>query len=207
MPHILNFFFQNGTALYEAVSAVFIAQLTIGYKLTVLKVIIISITATIASVGAAAVPSAGLVTMVIVLSAVGLETTHIAMILAVDWLLDRVRTSVNVIGDAFGAGIVDHYCRESLIKADYTAQRETSRLVTKSLADNTNRTFKTSEDGGLGTSVAVVQKSDMMQNSLSESRESEEMAQGNEPAEARTRSDGDAVLEMSGKSSKRTEEE
>lgn len=84
---------------------------------------------------------------------------------------------------------------------------ETSRLVTKSLADNTNPPSKTSEDGGLGTSVAVGQKSDTMQNSLSESREREEMAQRNEPAQTRPTSDSGAVLEMSGKGSKRTEEE
>uniref|UniRef100_A0A3B4XRS6 Amino acid transporter n=1 Tax=Seriola lalandi dorsalis TaxID=1841481 RepID=A0A3B4XRS6_SERLL len=67
-----------------------------------------SMTATLASVGAASIPSAGLVTMLLILTAVGLPTQDISLLIAVDWLLDRMRTSINVVGDSFGAGIVDH---------------------------------------------------------------------------------------------------
>ena len=78
----------DGTALYEAVSALFIAQLR-GIELTAGQVITISITSTAASVGAAGIPNAGLVTMVMVLQTVGLPTSDIALLLTVDWLLDR----------------------------------------------------------------------------------------------------------------------
>ncbi|XP_076332804.1 excitatory amino acid transporter-like isoform X2 [Tachypleus tridentatus] len=107
----------DGTALYEAVAALFIAQMN-GIYLSVGQIIAVSLTATAASIGAASVPSAGLVTMLLVLSAVGLPTKDISMIVAVDWLLDRIRTSINVLGDAFGAGIVDHLCKEDLQKMD-----------------------------------------------------------------------------------------
>ncbi|KAK8761776.1 hypothetical protein V5799_026957, partial [Amblyomma americanum] len=76
------------------------------------------LTATAASIGAASVPSAGLVTMLLVLTSVGLPTEDISMIVAVDWMLDRIRTSINVLGDAFGAGIVFHLCKGQLDKMD-----------------------------------------------------------------------------------------
>lgn len=103
----------DGTALYEAVAAIFIAQSN-GMTLNAAQVVAISITATLASIGAASVPQAGLVTMVIVLSAIGLPPEEVTKILAVDWLLDRFRTAVNVEGDTIGAGIVDHLCRDQL---------------------------------------------------------------------------------------------
>ncbi len=96
----------NGTALYEAVAALFIAQ-AIGLDLTIGQQIMVLLTATLAGIGAAGIPEAGLVTMVIVLKAVGLPLEGIGLILAVDWLLDRFRTSVNVWGDAVGAAVVE----------------------------------------------------------------------------------------------------
>uniref|UniRef100_A0A158P6S9 Amino acid transporter n=1 Tax=Angiostrongylus cantonensis TaxID=6313 RepID=A0A158P6S9_ANGCA len=107
----------DGTALYEAVAAIFIAQMN-GVYLTFAQVITVSLTATLASIGAASVPSAGLVTMLLVLTAVGLPVKDVSLIVAVDWLLDRVRTSINVLGDAFGAGIVYYYVKEDLIAHD-----------------------------------------------------------------------------------------
>uniref|UniRef100_A0A5K3ERR4 Amino acid transporter n=1 Tax=Mesocestoides corti TaxID=53468 RepID=A0A5K3ERR4_MESCO len=103
----------DGTALYEAVACIFIAQIN-ELPLSAGQLATISITATLAAIGAAAVPSAGLVTMVMVLTSVGLPVNDIALIFAVDWMLDRIRTSINVMGDAFGAGIVAHLCREQL---------------------------------------------------------------------------------------------
>lgn len=103
----------DGTALYEAVAAIYIAQSN-GMQLDAAQIIAISITATLASIGAASVPQAGLVTMVIVLSAIGLPAEEVTKILAVDWLLDRFRTAVNVEGDSIGAGIVYHLCRDRL---------------------------------------------------------------------------------------------
>ncbi|XP_041358898.1 excitatory amino acid transporter 1-like [Gigantopelta aegis] len=102
----------DGTALYEAVAAIFIAQYN-GKDLGVAGVIIVSITATAAAIGAAGVPQAGLVTMVIVLTAVGLPTDDVTLILAIDWFLDRFRTAINVMGDAIGAGILNHVFRNT----------------------------------------------------------------------------------------------
>uniref|UniRef100_A0A4W3KIJ9 Amino acid transporter n=1 Tax=Callorhinchus milii TaxID=7868 RepID=A0A4W3KIJ9_CALMI len=72
-----------------------------------------AITATAASIGAAGIPQAGLVTMVIVLTSVGLPTDDITLIIAVDWALDRFRTMINVLGDALAAGIMAHLCRKN----------------------------------------------------------------------------------------------
>jgi Na+/H+-dicarboxylate symporter len=98
----------DGTALYEAVAAIFIAQAT-GIDLSAGQQVLIFITATLAAIGAAGIPQAGLVTMVIVLNAVGLPLEGIGLILAIDWFLDRFRTAVNVWGDSVGAAVVDRF--------------------------------------------------------------------------------------------------
>lgn len=99
----------DGTALYEAAAVLFIAQ-AYGIDLTLTQQIIVFITATLAAIGAAGIPEAGLVTMVIVLSAVGLPLDGIALLLAVDWFLDRFRTVVNIWGDSVGAKVIDKLC-------------------------------------------------------------------------------------------------
>lgn len=95
----------DGTALYEAVAVMFIAQ-TLGRDLSTGQQIVVALTATLAAIGAAGIPEAGLVTMIVVLNAVGLPVKYVSLILAVDWFLDRFRTAVNVWGDACGAAIV-----------------------------------------------------------------------------------------------------
>uniref|UniRef100_A0A6I8NHD0 Amino acid transporter n=1 Tax=Ornithorhynchus anatinus TaxID=9258 RepID=A0A6I8NHD0_ORNAN len=104
----------DGTALYEAVAAIFIAQVN-ELDLDLGQVITVSITATAASIGAAGIPQSGLVTMVIVLTSVGLPTEDITLIVAVDWALDRFRTMTNVLGDALAAGIIAHVCHEDFV--------------------------------------------------------------------------------------------
>ncbi|MBT8421167.1 MAG: dicarboxylate/amino acid:cation symporter [Gammaproteobacteria bacterium] len=98
----------DGTAMYEAAAVMFIAQ-AYGIDMTFDQQAIIFITATLAAIGAAAIPEAGLVTMVIVLGAVGLPLDGIGLLLAVDWFLDRFRTATNVWGDSVGAAIVHRF--------------------------------------------------------------------------------------------------
>ena len=95
----------DGTALYEAVAALFIANL-VGIHLGLGQQIIVAAMAMLASVGAPGIPSAGLVTMVMVLQSVGLPTEAIAILLPIDRLLDAFRTMVNVEGDVICAVIV-----------------------------------------------------------------------------------------------------
>lgn len=96
----------DGTALYEVVAVLFIAQAT-GMELTIAEQLLVAVTALVASVGAAGIPHAGLVMMAIVLQAVGLPLEAQGMIIAVDRVLDMCRTSVNVWSDSCGCAIVD----------------------------------------------------------------------------------------------------
>jgi Na+/H+-dicarboxylate symporter len=89
----------DGTSLYQAVAAVFIAQ-ALGMDLTIAQQLMIVLTATAASIGAAGVPGAGIVMLVIVLEAIQVPTAGIALILGVDRILDMCRTTVNITGDA-----------------------------------------------------------------------------------------------------------
>lgn len=98
----------DGTALYEAAAALFIANL-VGIELSNLQQIIVFFTAMLASVGAPGIPSAGMVTMVLVLQSVGLPAEAIAILLPVDRLLDTLRTTVNVEGDIVGSVVVQKY--------------------------------------------------------------------------------------------------
>lgn len=98
----------DGTALYESVAAIFIAQ-AYGIDLGIGQQVIIFMTASLAAIGAAAIPGAGLITMSIVLTTVGLPLEGIGLILAVDRLLDMFRTTVNVFGDAVGTIVVDSF--------------------------------------------------------------------------------------------------
>jgi len=95
----------DGTSLYQAVATVFIAQ-AFGMDLTLMQQLAILFTALLASIGAAGVPGTGLVTLVIVLEAVGIEPGGLALILAVDRLLDMFRSVINVTGDAMVCMVV-----------------------------------------------------------------------------------------------------
>ena len=106
-------FNNDGTALYEAMSALFISQM-IGQNLSVTQQLIVILTSIIASVGAAGIPEAGLVTMTLVFTAVGLPTEYIALLLTVDWFLDRCRTTINVLGDVNVSCLLDGKTRQSV---------------------------------------------------------------------------------------------
>ncbi|MBL8014212.1 MAG: dicarboxylate/amino acid:cation symporter [Candidatus Omnitrophica bacterium] len=95
----------DGTAMYEAIAAVFVANLA-GIELNVIQQVIVFWTAMLASIGAPGIPSAGMVTMIMVLQSVGLPVEAIALLIPIDRPLDTIRTVVNVEGDAVGTLIV-----------------------------------------------------------------------------------------------------
>jgi Na+/H+-dicarboxylate symporter len=99
-------FNNDGTALYEAMSALFISQV-LGRNLDLVQQVMVMLTSIVASVGAAGIPEAGLVTMTLVFSSVGLPTEYIAILITVDWFLDRCRTAINVMGDMTVSALVD----------------------------------------------------------------------------------------------------
>src|SRR5262245_42213670 len=99
-------FNNDGTALYEAMAALFIAQM-LGVELGFGQQLMVVLTSVIASVGAAGIPEAGLATMSLVFTAVELPTEYIALLLPVDWFLDRCRTMINVMGDVSVACVLD----------------------------------------------------------------------------------------------------
>ncbi|HAS39202.1 MAG TPA: dicarboxylate/amino acid:cation symporter [Microscillaceae bacterium] len=103
----------DGTALYECVAAMFIAQ-AYGIELSIMQQVVVVMTALLASIGAAGIPMAGLVMISVILSAVGLPLEGLGMILAVDRILDMLRTTTNVWSDSCGAVIIAKSEKEEL---------------------------------------------------------------------------------------------
>ncbi len=118
----------DGTALYEAVAALFIAQVY-GVSLSPGQQIVVFLTAVLAAIGAAAIPSAGTVTMAMVLAAVGLPIEGIGLILAVDRFLDMLRTSVNVWGDMVGAAVIEKLAPLSGLPSESPSSASTKERV------------------------------------------------------------------------------
>ncbi|KAL2773982.1 neutral amino acid transporter A isoform 2 precursor [Daubentonia madagascariensis] len=132
----------DGAAIFQCVATVFIAQLN-NVELNAGQIFTILVTATASSVGAAGVPAGGVLTIAIILEAIGLPTHDLSLILAVDWIVDRTTTVVNVEGDALGAGILHHLNQKAMKKGEqelsevkveaipnYKSEEETSPLVT-----------------------------------------------------------------------------
>jgi Na+/H+-dicarboxylate symporter len=105
----------DGTSLYQAVAVVFLAQFHM-VDLTFVQQLSIVGSATLASIGAAAVPSAGLITLFVVLTSLGLDPAWVAIILPVDRILDMCRTVVNITGDAVCCSVIAHAQGEELFK-------------------------------------------------------------------------------------------
>ncbi len=120
----------DGTALYQAVAAVFIAQ-TVGLNLDLAAQLTIILTAVLASIGTAAVPGAGIIMLVIILEAVNVPSAGIALILGVDRILDMIRTVVNITGDATVATIVA-YSEGQLNPPDLSETEDSIRLAVTS---------------------------------------------------------------------------
>ncbi|MDF5725906.1 MAG: dicarboxylate/amino acid:cation symporter [Rhizonema sp. PD37] len=110
-------FNNDGTALYEAMSALFISQV-LGLHLNLGQQLVVVLTSIFASVGAAGIPEAGLVTMTLVFTSVGLPTQYIALLITVDWFLDRCRTVINVMGDMTVSALIDGKKPHSLMNSD-----------------------------------------------------------------------------------------
>ncbi|MEX2287973.1 MAG: dicarboxylate/amino acid:cation symporter [Planctomycetaceae bacterium] len=106
-------FNNDGTALYEAMAALFISQM-LGIELSVWQQFLVVLTSVAASVGAAGIPEAGIVTMTLVFDAVDLPVTYIPLLLTVDWFLDRCRTAVNVMGDVNVSCLLDGKSPEAI---------------------------------------------------------------------------------------------
>uniref|UniRef100_A0A673AG50 Amino acid transporter n=1 Tax=Sphaeramia orbicularis TaxID=375764 RepID=A0A673AG50_9TELE len=136
----------DGAAIFQCIAAVFIAQLN-NHELNAGQIFTILVTATASSVGAAGIPAGGIITIAIILEAIGLPTNDLSLMLAVDWIVDRTTTVVNVEGDALGAGILHHINQQEMKKqreqqedelaevrveavANTQAEQETSPLVT-----------------------------------------------------------------------------
>jgi Na+/H+-dicarboxylate symporter len=107
----------DGTALYQGVAAVFIAQIY-GIDLTAGDQAKIVLSATLASVGAAGVPGAGMITLAMVLTTIGVPTEGVALVLGVDRLLDMFRTSTNVVGDCTATALIARTQGESPLLRD-----------------------------------------------------------------------------------------
>ncbi|RMF17813.1 MAG: dicarboxylate/amino acid:cation symporter [Candidatus Dadabacteria bacterium] len=109
----------DGTALYECVAAIFIAQVY-GLDLTIAQQVLVVLTALLASIGAAGIPMAGLVMMSVILNAVGLPLEGIGLILAVDRILDMMRTTVNVWSDTVAAAVVAQWINPAVERGELT---------------------------------------------------------------------------------------
>ena len=105
----------DGTAIYQCVAAVFLAK-CIGIDLTLTQMIVIVVTATLASIGTAGTSGAGMIMLAMVLDAVGVPPTYIGIIYGIDRLFDMGRTTLNIIGDASCAVCIDHWEGASLAK-------------------------------------------------------------------------------------------
>lgn len=107
----------DGTALYEAAAALFVANLA-GIELNLMQQLLVCLTAMVVSVGAPGIPSAGMVTMMMVLQSVGLPIEAIAILLPIDRPLDTLRTVVNVEGDMVGCLVVQKFSVRQIIKGN-----------------------------------------------------------------------------------------
>uniref|UniRef100_A0A3B5L728 Amino acid transporter n=1 Tax=Xiphophorus couchianus TaxID=32473 RepID=A0A3B5L728_9TELE len=117
MLPILTSLNMNGTAVYEVIASVFIAQMN-DITLDAGQIIAIGLTSSIVTFGAAGIPASGAVTTILILTAVGLPARDAAMLVVVEWVLDHVRTGVNVIGDCYGVVLINFLCHDELKDLD-----------------------------------------------------------------------------------------
>uniref|UniRef100_A0A3P8U811 Amino acid transporter n=1 Tax=Amphiprion percula TaxID=161767 RepID=A0A3P8U811_AMPPE len=119
----------DGAALYEAIAALFISQIN-DMDFNLGQIIVLSLIVTAASTGAAGIPQAGMVSMMIVLESTGLPTEDISPLMTLDWILDRIRTATNVLGDCIGVGVVQHLSRHELENSSPADKRNNAEIKT-----------------------------------------------------------------------------
>uniref|UniRef100_A0A3P9NZ98 Amino acid transporter n=1 Tax=Poecilia reticulata TaxID=8081 RepID=A0A3P9NZ98_POERE len=124
----------DGAAIFQCIAAVFIAQLN-NTELNAGQIFTILVTATASSVGAAGIPAGGIITIAIILEAIGLPTNDLSLMLAVDWIVDRTTTVVNVEGDALGAGILHHINQLEMKKHQQEVAEELEEVKVESVAN------------------------------------------------------------------------
>merc|ERR1711993_228873 len=116
----------DGTALFVTVASVFIAQLN-NIPLNAADYVTIVLTSTAASVASASVPSAALVLMIIVLTAIDVPVQDVSLLWAVDWFVDRCRTTNNMLGDCYAAAVVEALSSKELSAMDKAAEDERNK--------------------------------------------------------------------------------
>ncbi|XP_068994672.1 excitatory amino acid transporter 3-like [Embiotoca jacksoni] len=118
----------TGTALYEVVAVIFIAQLNY-IDLDASQLFTIAISAAVSSIGATGIPATGSVTTLFVLTAVGIPAKEVSMLVVIEWMLDRTNTAVNVLGDCFGVAIVYELVKKELMHQDIAIISEDQIVV------------------------------------------------------------------------------
>lgn len=119
----------DGTALFVAVASIFIAQMN-GIILGFGEIITVILTSTAASVSSASVPSAALVLLLVVLSAIDAPVHDVSLLFAIDWFVDRIRTTNNMLGDCYAAAVVEQLSKKELMALDAAAYQSETVLPT-----------------------------------------------------------------------------
>lgn len=119
----------DGTALFVAVASIFIAQMN-GIFLGFGEIITVILTSTAASVSSASVPSAALVLLLVVLSAIDAPVNDVSLLFAIDWFVDRIRTTNNMLGDCYAAAVVEQLSKKELMALDAAAYQSETVLST-----------------------------------------------------------------------------
>ncbi|CAO1311165.1 unnamed protein product [Diamesa serratosioi] len=130
----------DGTALYISIASIFIAQMS-GMELGFAEIVTVCLTSTAASMSSASVPSAALVLLVMVLTAIDAPLHDVTLLFAIDWFVDRFRTTNNMLGDCYAAAIVEHLSRKELMAFDALATYQDISLVSNGYTATNQKDF------------------------------------------------------------------